>query len=98
MLRKKNSVSSPRGGFNFSSWSYIVHFLSRISKLNRFFRAGGKNCIFQSVRYDPGFKADELMKTVYSEKHALHCPTHTGGETGPTEYFEKPDRAYTILK
>jgi acetoin utilization deacetylase AcuC-like enzyme len=38
------------------------------------------------------------MKTVYSEKHALHYPAGSRGETGMTEYFEKPDRAFIILK
>jgi acetoin utilization deacetylase AcuC-like enzyme len=77
----------------------MAHFLSGIfSGKKRSFRAGGKKCIFQWVRGHPGFKAEDFMKTVYSEKHALHCPAQSGGETGPTEYFEKPDRAFTILK
>jgi acetoin utilization deacetylase AcuC-like enzyme len=38
------------------------------------------------------------MKTVYSEKHVLHDPKQNPGETGMSEYFEKPSRALTILR
>ncbi len=38
------------------------------------------------------------MKTVYSERHALHDPRQNPAETGMVEYFEKPSRAETILR